>query len=46
MEIAGRLTASEFRRYNLVRPKQIDKSMSTLEQNDRAFIEEAISAGD
>lgn len=46
MQIGGWLTASVFRRYNIVSPKQIDKAISSLEQNDGVLIEEAASAGD
>jgi len=46
MKIGGWLTASVFRRYNIVSPRQIDEAMSSLEQNDGALIEEAASAGD
>ena len=38
--------ASVFRLYYILSPKQIDKAMSSLEQNDGALIEEAASAGD
>lgn len=46
MQIGRWLTASVFRRYNIVSPKQIDKAMNSLEQNDGVLIEEAASAGD